>query len=142
MMPMSETKLYRAWSGMKARCENPNSSSWHRYGGRGIAVCPEWHESFPAFCDWALANGYRDPAPGTAFGDRLSLDRIDVNGNYEPGNCRWIPFRRNAALGASKLTDRQRRVIPLLAVLEPPKVIASRYKVTPTTVRKVIAHAG
>ena len=50
------------------------------YGGRGISVCKEWDESYEAFRDWALANGYADG---------LSIDRIDVDGNYEPPNCRW-----------------------------------------------------
>lgn len=65
---------------MKTRCLNPNSKDYPNYGGRGIKVCPEWMESFEAFRDWAMANGYRDD---------LTLDREDVNGNYDPNNCKW-----------------------------------------------------
>lgn len=73
-------KLHTAWGHMKKRCSNPDDSRWKSYGARGICVCPEW-ERYEPFRDWALANGYED---------NLELDRIDVNGNYEPGNCRWV----------------------------------------------------
>jgi len=73
------TRLYRIWSGMLNRCRNPNNQAFSHYGGRGISVCNVWH-SFPAFRDWAEANGYRDD---------LSIDRINNDGNYEPSNCRW-----------------------------------------------------
>lgn len=81
---MSETRLYRIWIGMKARCLNPNVPCFPNYGGRGITVCAEWTESFDPFRDWALANGYRD---------NLTIDRIDVNGNYCPDNCRWVSMK-------------------------------------------------
>jgi len=75
---MSGTKEYVTWRNMKTRCENPNSTRWEYYGGRGITICREWLYSFEAF--------YQD------MGDKpegLSLDRIDVNGDYELSNCRW-----------------------------------------------------
>lgn len=72
------SSIYNIWAGMVQRCHNPKSGHYHRYGARGISVCQEWRDSFENF--------YRD------MGDRpdgLTLDRINNDGNYEPGNCRW-----------------------------------------------------
>lgn len=81
-------RLYRVWQGMKTRCNNPNSDSYRLYGKRGISVCPEWNE-YENFKKWALENGYDETAP---FGE-CTLDRIDVNGDYEPENCRWVDMK-------------------------------------------------
>lgn len=70
---------YRIWRGMIDRCSNRNNKFWHRYGGRGITVCQRWRDDF--------LNFYADMGPRPD--PSLSLDRIDNDGNYELGNCRW-----------------------------------------------------
>ena len=72
------SKLYGVWAGMIQRCENPKQEHYKNYGGRGIRVCDEWHD---------FRNFWADMHDGYAEG--LQIDRIDTDGNYEPGNCRW-----------------------------------------------------
>lgn len=85
---MRGTRLYNIWQSMKQRCYDEKCRAYKWYGGRGITVCDEWLHDFQSFYDWAMANGYRDD---------LTLDRIDVNGNYEPSNCRWATTGEQAS---------------------------------------------
>jgi hypothetical protein len=90
---MYRTREYAIWSTMVERCRNPKTDSYRYYGGRGIHVAPEWvgRGGFARF--WAYASATYQPG--------LSLDRINPNGHYEPGNVRWIP------LGDQRLTSRR-----------------------------------
>jgi hypothetical protein len=82
---LRKTRLYRIWHHMRERCYYPKEKRYAQYGGRGIIVCDEWKNDFQAFYAWAIANGYKED---------LSIDRIDVNGNYEPSNCRWVSQKK------------------------------------------------
>ena len=73
-------KLYRAWIRMKGRCYDPKNASYEHYRLHGVEVCKEWRNSFEPFALWAIENGWDS---------KLTLDRIDGEGNYEPTNCRW-----------------------------------------------------
>lgn len=83
---MSKSPLFGVWWAMISRCENENNASYKNYGGRGISVCDEWHDS-STFFEWALDNGYKRG---------LSIERVDVNKGYEPNNCKWITKEEQA----------------------------------------------
>lgn len=86
---MSETTIYYKYKSMKQRCYNQNSASYKYYGGKGIKICDEWlgENGFVNFYNWSVNNGYNDD---------LSLERIDINLDYSPNNCKWITFEEQA----------------------------------------------
>ena len=84
---LSKTRIYQIWADMKDRCNNKNNSAYKDYGGRGIKVCKKWLTDFTSFHTWAIDNGYSD---------NLTIDRINVDGNYEPNNCRWSNWQEQA----------------------------------------------
>ena len=80
------SRIYNIWRSMKQRCTNENCINYKNYGGKGISVCNEWND-FKNFYDWAMESGYAD---------NLTIDRIDVKGNYTPHNCRWVSYKQQA----------------------------------------------
>lgn len=75
------TRLHKIWWDMQDRCYNKKVPNYKNYGGKGIVICEEWLADFMNFYNWAINNGYKED---------LSIDRINVKGNYEPSNCRWV----------------------------------------------------
>lgn len=127
----STTRLYRAWLNMKDRCTNTNYHNFQRYGGRGISVCSEWINSYEAFREWSVANGYKD---------NLSLDRIDGDLGYLAENCRWAnDFEQARNRSNNKLTAKDVPVIKTMygAGFSQPK-IADIFKISQTLVSRVV----
>lgn len=85
-MLTGRTRIIHTLGHMRDRCYNERCKSYGNYGGRGIRICDEWLEDAESFVEWALKNGYEDG---------LSIDRIDNDGDYDPGNCRWVTAAEN-----------------------------------------------
>lgn len=127
---MTGSREYESWTAMIQRCTNPARKSYPRYGGRGIRICDRWRESFEFF----LADMGKRP-PGT------SLDRVNVDGDYEPNNCRWADDATQARNRTSKrLWPHQVEQIRWLAECGMQKVaIGSLYGVSDTMVHEIAA---
>lgn len=120
---MTGTRIYNRWAGMLQRCRDKRNRA---YGGRGISVCKEW-EKFETFYKWSMENGYDDT---------LSLDRIDVNGNYCPENCRWVPIEDQYN------NTRKSRYIDAFGEKMTIAQAARKYGINPATLAKRIDEYG
>lgn len=89
------TPVYKLWGSIVKRCENPKSTQYKYYGGRGIVMCVEWRRNPKMFCDWALENGYQKD---------LEIDRKDNEGPYSPENCHFITHKENCAVKKRRLS--------------------------------------
>jgi len=78
---LNEHPLYHVWESLKQRCFNPNHPNYHRYGGRGVEVAAAWADNPKEFIEWCMLNGWERG---------LEIDRVDNNGSYKPGNCRFV----------------------------------------------------
>lgn len=108
---LSRTRLYDIWKGMVRRCTDPGQKDYKDYGGRGIKVCDAWKKDFIVFYDWAWDHGYSP---------YLSLDRVNVDGDYSPDNCRWageLEQRLNTRKYKQMYTNLRLRVADMRNVL-------------------------
>lgn len=120
---MSESRLYHIWEGMIRRCEKPKRENYKYYGGRGIKVCPEWHD-FSKFQMWAFENGYED---------YLTIERKNGNGDYCPENCCWASWEEQ------NNNRRNNRILEIAGVKMTLTQAAGIYGVSRTTVYKRLA---
>lgn len=120
----TNTRLYSVWRGIKDRCNNPNVEHYDRYGGRGIGVCDEWDNSFESFYEWAIGAGYNE----NLSGKEQSIDRIDVNKNYSPDNCRWIAQKYQARnVEKTAYITENGKEIPVVEFCENHKISDTKY---------------
>ncbi len=127
---LSTSRLYRVWATMKDRCFREKAKEYQNYGGRGITLCKDWLEYIP-FHNWAMSNGYKQG---------LSIERVDVNGNYEPSNCTWIPLNQQSgntrtSLGWNKAAEIRR----LFKLGKSTRELATLYKVNIVTIRGIVS---
>lgn len=119
---LSASKLYRVHQNIKERCYNPHNISYKYYGARGISICDEWlgENGFENFYKWAMTNGYKEREVGLKK-NALSIDRIDVDGNYEPSNCRWV------TIDVQSTNKRNTRHIKINGVVDTVSNMAKKY---------------
>lgn len=103
-------RLYGVWLNMKSRCTNPNNTHYKSYGGRGITICDEWMNDFSSFKKWCIANGYTEEILKSGR-NNITIDRIDVNGNYEPSNCRFVTNRVNCQNKRNSMSYEERNSV-------------------------------
>ena len=100
-------RLYPLWKSIRHRCYCKTSKDYRNYGGRGIVMCDEWKNDFQSFYEWAIDNGYREEKTEKGL-NKLTIDRIDVNGNYEPKNCRFVTNAVQARNKRNTMSDSER----------------------------------
>jgi hypothetical protein len=122
---LTNTRIYGIWFHMRDRCNNPKNSYYHCYGGRGIKVCDDWNKDFQSFYNWAMSNGYSDD---------LTIERKDVNGNYEPDNCCWIPGNEQW------LNRRTTHNITINGITKPLTMWANEYGLKPHNIYNRLRH--
>ena len=106
-------RLYPLWKSIKYRCYCKTSRDYKNYGGRGIVMCDEWKDDFQSFYEWAIDNGYKEDKTDKGI-NILTIDRIDVNGNYCPENCRFVPNEVQAKNKRNSILEEDRyRICPV-----------------------------
>ena len=126
--------LYRRWVTMKNKCYNPRNKWFNDYGGKGIGVCNEWRESFEAFREWALTNGYRES---------LALSRKDINSDFTPDNCCFtkaiVTIEKRSTSKLNRLKAQEIRDLYKEGALSQDQ-LAQKYGVTPSTISRIICN--
>lgn len=106
-------RLYGVWLNMKDRCYNKNNVHYNSYGARGICVCPEWKDNYINFRNWCISHGFTEEIRESGR-NNITIDRINVNGNYEPSNCRFLTNKENCLNKRNTLTDEERyKICPI-----------------------------
>lgn len=124
---LSKSRIYNIYCYMKSRCYNKNNARYKNYGGRGIKICDEWLNNFMNFYNWSMGNGYNDT---------LSIERIDVNGDYEPNNCKWITLQEqsyNKQNSRIYIVNGEKKCLQQLAI---------EYNITYSTLRQRVVKKG
>lgn len=93
---MSDTHIYRVWSSIIDRCYRENATNYDNYGKKGVGMYKPWRDDFMEFYNWAISHGWYEQPKDTPLLELLTIERLDINGDYEPDNCTWIPFKYQA----------------------------------------------